>query len=95
MHTLRTLLVAALVALSFTLSARADTKREGFGELTIDQVSDLIAKHEVDVFDNNDKAEWTEGHVPTAKWVKFDDVKAGDLPQDHARKLVFYCHNRH
>jgi hypothetical protein len=95
MHTLRTLFVAAGIAL-FALSARADAaKSEGFGELTIDQVADLIAKHEADVFDNNDKDEWVAGHVPSAKWVAFNDVKAGDLPQDHARKLVFYCHNRH
>jgi hypothetical protein len=95
MHILRTLLVAAGVAL-FACSARADAnKSEGFGELTIDQVSDLIAKHEADVFDNNGKDEWASGHVPTAKWVQFNDVKASDLPQDHARKLVFYCHNRH
>ena len=94
MHTLRTLLVAAGVAL-FALSARADTKSEGFGDLTVDQVSDLIAKHEADVFDNNGQDDWQQGHVPSAKWVQFNGVKESDLPKDHGRKLVFYCANSH
>ena len=94
MQTLRTLLVAAGVAL-FALSARADTKSEGFGDLTIDQVSDLVAKHEADVFDNNGQDDWKKGHLPTAKWVQFNGVKSSDLPQDHGRKLVFYCANSH
>jgi rhodanese-related sulfurtransferase len=94
MKILRTMLVAAGVAL-FACAARADTKSEGFGELTLDEVSALIASKGADIFDNNDQKEWKEGHVPTAKWVKFSDVKEGDLPKDHARKLVFYCHNTH
>ncbi len=94
MHTLRTLLVAAGVAL-FALSARADMKSEGFSDLTIDQVSDLVAKHEADVYDNNSQDDWQKGHLPTAKWVQFNGVKASDLPQDHGRKLVFYCANTH
>jgi rhodanese-related sulfurtransferase len=88
------MLVAAGVAL-LACTARADTKSEGFGELTLDEVSALIASKGADIYDNNDQKEWQEGHVPTAKWVKFNDVKEGDLPRDHARKLVFYCHNTH
>jgi len=91
----KTLLLALGIA-SLALPARADAaKHEGFSELTIDQVAELIAKKDADIFDNNDLKEWQEGHVPTAKWVSFKDVKASDLPKDHARKLVFYCHNRH
>ena len=44
---------------------------------------------------NNGKDTWQKGHVPTAKWVSAHDVKAGDLPADHSRKLVFYCANPH
>ena len=94
MNTLRMLLVASGVAL-FALSAHADTKSEGFGDLTVEQVSNLIARHEADVFDNNGKDDWQQGHVPTAKWVQFNGVKENDLPKDHARKLVFYCANSH
>jgi hypothetical protein len=77
-------------------SARAgDTgEHEGFSELSMDQVADLIAKKDADIFDNNSQDEWKAGHVPTAKWVSSKDVKASDLPSDHARQLVFYCHNR-
>lgn len=85
------LMIAAAIAL-MGLSARAD---EGFGKLTVDQVADLIAKHDADVFDNNGKDVFAKGHVPTAKWVAFNDVKESDLPKDHLRKLVFYCANPH
>ncbi|MCA1825803.1 MAG: rhodanese-like domain-containing protein [Myxococcales bacterium] len=92
---MKSLLIAAGIAL-MALSARADSeKHDGFGELTIDQVSDLIAKHGADVFDNNDQGTYAKGHVPTAKWVSFKDVKASDLPTDHSRNLVFYCANTH
>jgi hypothetical protein len=95
MKILRSTLLAAGLAL-FAFAARAeDAKHEGFGELTMDQVSDLIAKHDADIFDNNSKDEWVKGHVPTAKWMAFKDVKESDLPADKTRKLVFYCHNTH
>jgi rhodanese-related sulfurtransferase len=67
--------------------------QEGFGELTVDQVDQLIQSKQADVFDNNGQDEWKAAHVPTAKWVKFNDVKESDLPKDKARELVFYCHN--
>ncbi len=90
---LTTLFAAAAL---FTVQARAaDAKHDGFGELTVDQVAALLAKGDVDVFDNNAQSEWQKGHVPGAKWVPFNEVKASDLPGDHSRKLVFYCHNEH
>jgi hypothetical protein len=68
---------------------------EGFSELSVDQVDTLIQSKSADVFDNNSQDDWKAGHVPTAKWVKFNDVKEGDLPKDKARQLVFYCHDTH
>jgi Rhodanese-like domain len=89
-----TLLGAILLFLAG--SARAgEAKEEGFSDLTVEQVSDLIAKKEADVFDNNSKEVYAKGHVPTAKWVSFKDVKESDLPQDKSRKVVFYCANTH
>jgi hypothetical protein len=83
-------------ALVMSSGARADAKHEeGFGELTVDQVADLIAKKDADVFDNNSKSDFDKGHVPTAKWVAFNQVKPSDLPTDKSRKLVFYCANSH
>jgi rhodanese-related sulfurtransferase len=95
MKILRTSLLAAAVLL-FAGVARADTAQdEGFGDLTVDQVADLIARKDVDVFDNNNKDVFDKGHVPTAKWVAFNEVKESDLPKDKLRKLVFYCANTH
>ena len=95
MRILRRTLFAALVLL-FAGMARADSaKEEGFGDLTIDQVADLIAKKDADIFDNNGKDVYAKGHVPTAKWVDFKAVKESDLPKDKSRKLVFYCANTH
>jgi rhodanese-related sulfurtransferase len=89
---MKTLLIAASFMFA-AFAARAAEKNEGFGELTVDQVQQLIASKGADVFDNNSQDEWKAGHLPTAKWVRFNGVKASDLPTDHARTLVFYCHN--
>jgi rhodanese-related sulfurtransferase len=80
----------ALLALAGPASA-AD--KDPFGSLTPDQVSDLIAKKEASVYDNNPREMYEKGHVPSAKWVDFKDVTASDLPQDKDRTLVFYCAN--
>jgi rhodanese-like protein len=95
MRLLTTTLLTAGILLFASTARAAEAKDEGFGELTPDQVSSLIASKGADIFDNNDQSEWKEAHVPTAKWVKFNDVKESDLPKDHSRTLVFYCHNTH
>jgi hypothetical protein len=82
------MLLAAIVC--FAGSARAG---DGFGELTVDQVDQLIQSKSADIFDNNGQDEWREAHVPSAHWVKFNAVTANDLPKDMGRELVFYCHN--
>ncbi len=89
--------VAAFAAPSVALAddAGGTEKKEAFGRLTIDQVNELIAKKDGYIFDNNSKDTYAKGHVPTAKWVSFNDVKAADLPADKAAKLVFYCGNEH
>ena len=87
----RILMLSGLAALALLpLAARAEEKNS-FGSLTVDQVSDLISKHDVKVFDNNSLDRFKESHVPTAKWVDFKDVKPSDLPSDKEAKLVFYC----
>jgi len=95
MTILRNCLLASAVLLLVSTARASSAKEEGFSDLTIDQVSDLIARKEADVFDNNSKDVYAKGHVPTAKWVSFKDVKASDLPTDKTRKLVFYCANTH
>ena len=95
MQILRTTLLAAGLALLACTARATEAKHDGFGELTLDQVSDLISKKDAEIYDNNSKGDYAEGHVPTARWVSFKDVKEGDLPKDRARKLVFYCANPH
>jgi hypothetical protein len=72
--------------------AQAD-KKEGFGKMSVDEVEQTIAKGDAQVFDNNSKKRFEEGHVPTAKWVKPEKMAASDLPEDKAKRLVFYCSN--
>lgn len=73
---------------------------EEFGRLTIDEVEAKMkeakeGKLAFFVYDNNPKEVYKEGHVPGAKWVAFDEVKASDLPADKEATLVFYCANDH
>ena len=93
---MKAILCSALLLGSLALAMPAcAAAKEGFGSLTVDQVSDLIAKKEADIFDNNGHDRWQQSHLPTAKWVAFDEVKATDLPKDKERKLVFYCASTH
>jgi len=94
---MKRVLCSALLLGSIALArpARASEAKEGFGSLTVDQVESLIAKKEADIYDNNSKERWQQSHVPSAKWVAFDEVKSTDLPNDKDRKLVFYCANTH
>jgi rhodanese-related sulfurtransferase len=95
MTILRRCLLAFAVVLLASSARASSANEEGFSDLTIDQVSDLIAKKEADIFDNNSKDVYVKSHLPTAKWVAFKDVKESDLPKDKSRKLVFYCANTH
>jgi len=87
----RILLFCGLAAFALLPLAARAAEHEGFGSLTVDQVFDLIAKHDVKVFDNNPLDRFKQSHLPSAKWVDFKDVKASDLPSDKEAKLVFYC----
>jgi len=78
-------------AVAFAEDAGSTEKKNAFGRLTIDQVNELIAKKDGYIFDNNSKATYAKGHVPTAKWVAFNDLTADDLPANKDAKLVFYC----
>src|SRR5690348_15950873 len=66
--------------------------------LTVDEVDARLAKNDGTffVFDANKKdLHDGTGHLPGAKWVAFDDVKAADLPPSKDATLVFYCMNDH
>lgn len=84
-------LALALPAVAGGSAKPSAEEKEAFGRLTIQQVEEGVAKKELVVFDNNSQDRFAKGHVPSAKWVKFDNVTAADLPADKATKLVFYC----
>jgi rhodanese-related sulfurtransferase len=106
--TLARILTFASLALSMTACAhhrRAEhcdkpcadcpesAKKEAFGRLTVQEVSDLVAKNAASVFDDNREERYREGHVPGAAWLAYDAVTADELPADKDRTLVFYCAN--
>jgi rhodanese-related sulfurtransferase len=68
-------------------------KKEAFGRLSVQEVSNLIAKGEASVFDDNREERFKQGHVPGAVWLPYDAVTAEKLPADKDRTLVFYCAN--
>lgn len=73
-----------------------EAKAEAFGRLTIDDLQSKMdqakdGKVKLAIYDNNSKERFAKGHIPTAKWVKFDQIQATDLPADKETTLVFYC----
>ena len=79
-------------ALAIGTVARAGTKAEGdLPPLTIEQVSDMVAKKTIAVYDVNGDDRYKKGHVPTAKHVSLADLKPTDLSGDKEQAIVFYC----
>jgi hypothetical protein len=100
--------IASLVAASGCAKARSDhgasdgaeSGKKAFGELSIAELEARMAdakagKIELAIFDNNQHDRFDKSHIAGAKWVKFDDVKASDLPTNKDATLVFYCANEH
>ena len=100
-------LALALAPSACAKSRGADTtqeaeksEKEAFGKLSIDELEARMAdakagKVKLAIFDNNHRERFDKGHLPGAKWVAFNDVKASDLPADKDTTLVFYCSNEH
>jgi hypothetical protein len=68
-----------------------EAAEHAYGSLTVDQVAKLVESGTASIFDNNPQDRFKQSHVPGAKWVAFNKVKASDLPADKSRQLVFYC----
>ena len=45
------------------------------------------------VIDVNPKEIYDEGHVPGARWMRFDQADRSVLPTDRATPIVLYCFN--
>ena len=76
-------------------ASSAEPSPHALKKMTPDEVEQRIAKKDGKffVFDNNPKEMFDEGHLPGAKWLEFDQVKADVLPADKKATLVFYCAN--
>ncbi len=80
---------------ALALLAGAARAEEKLATLTVDEVAAKVGQKNVYFFDNNPRELWASGHVPGAKWVKYDAVTAADLPSDKSATLIFYCANEH
>ena len=81
-------------------SGEHGSKDEAFGRMSVDEVEAKLkeakeGKAAFYVFDNNAKPVFDKGHVPGAKWVDHENIKAADLPENKDATLVFYCANEH
>ena len=83
------------LAFAFTACSGATTREEAnepFKRITPEQLHAKLDAHEpLFVFDDNGDDRYAQGHVPTAKHLKVDEVTATALPADKAAMLVFYC----
>ncbi len=75
-------------------------KDEAFGRMSIEEVDAKLkeakeGKTAFFVIDNNAKSTYDKGHLPGAKWVDHENIKATDLPADKEATLAFYCANDH
>jgi rhodanese-related sulfurtransferase len=53
----------------------------------------MYGKEALYIYDANDRESYLEGHIPGARWVRYDAVSAADLPPAKDAKLIFYCYN--
>ncbi len=90
------LLLAGLASLALVAcrTARAEGP-EPFGRLSIAEVSGLIGKPGVAIYDDNSESVYRAGHLPGAKHLGVSEVSAALLPADRSTELVFYCANPH
>ena len=85
-------LALPVVACGASTANTADSQGEAFKRISAADLNNkLVAKAPVSVFDVNGDERYAQGHVPTAKHMKVDEVAATALPADKAAMLVFYC----
>ena len=94
-----------VVAAAPAASANAKPKTERAGvershaaepqHMTVRELFERIRNESTEllVYDANFRERYEKGHVPGARWVKYDQVNVGALPRDKNAALVFYCAN--
>lgn len=73
---------------------------EPFGRLTVDEVDARLQEAKAGrlklyVYDNNSQEHWQRVHLPGARWVQYNEIRASDLPPEKDATLVFYCANEY
>ena len=63
-------------------------------ELSPEELSAMLGKPNVHIYDCNDADLYAEGHVPGARLIEYDHVTTDLLPSDHDAIVVFYCYSR-
>lgn len=70
------------------------SKPHAANTISITEVANLLQQSDaIFVYDANSQESYRQGHVPTAKWVQYDEVKKEQLPGNKDAMLVFYCYN--
>jgi rhodanese-related sulfurtransferase len=85
---------AALLA-SLLMLPLAAPANDPFRVVGVEEVSNLLGKPGVHVFDANPPDVFAKGHLPGARWISYRDYPLSALPRDRAATLVFYCKNPH
>jgi rhodanese-related sulfurtransferase len=89
-------IVAATPACKNSASAEQTRAEEvTLKTLTVNEVAARLGDANTFIFDNNSKDRYDKGHIPSAKWVRPDEISAAILPADKRATLVFYCANEH
>jgi rhodanese-related sulfurtransferase len=59
--------------------------------LSPDEAAQLISSGDVDVIDVRDESEWCTGHIPEARLVPLDQLRADPERALTADKIIFVC----
>lgn len=85
----RLLVFSPALAFSLCSVAQPDTAQVRVKEISPQELSTLLGQ--VYVVDVNEPENFAEAHVPGAKLMAYDAIKAEDLPANKLTMLVFYC----
>lgn len=85
--------VALLAGLPAVADENADSKKEPFKRMTVDEVEKALGQPDVHVYDGNSKGTYKKGHVPGAVNMYVKDIKPAAMPAKKDATLIFYCQN--
>jgi hypothetical protein len=91
---------APMATMRAAQAAEQPAQTEPFGRFSIPELEAKMqaakaGKLALFIYDNNSIERYKKGHVPGARWIDYEKIRAADLPQDKNATLVFYCANEH